>query len=163
MKKLSVILDHTLFVKQFRDQRALSIKEGNGITITFLKPENWKPEMGTDWVYLLFDLFQIRIISEQFSEVSLDIVEFASKPTIYSSPANSRVPEGLAVKGNVRFSLIRDNEWNKLLFQLSQPVLVKMDSKSKPDVETKKYFPLFGPNVKEFYLGPEGDVKIIKG
>lgn len=156
-------MDQSLFVKQFRDQGSLSIKEGNGITITLLKPENWTPEKGNDWVYLLFDLFQIRTISEQFSEVSLDIVEYASKPTIYSSPGNSRVPEGLAVNGNIRFSLIRDNEWNKLLFQISQPVLVKLDSKSKAEVETKKYFPLFGPNVKEFYLGPEGDVKIIKG
>lgn len=120
-------------------------------------------DLGNDWIYLLFDLFQIRIISEQFSEVSLDIVEYASKPTIYSSPANARVPVDLKEAGLIRFSLIRDPDWNKLLFQFSHPVLAKLESTANPDVEVKNYFPLFGPNVKELYLGAEGDVKIIKG
>lgn len=156
-------MDHSSFLKIFRDQGFLSIKEGNGKTIKLIKPENWTPELKGDWMYLLFDLFQIRSISEQFSEISLDIVEFASKPTIYSSPANSLIPKGLAADGNIKFSLIRDTDWNKLLFQISQPVLVQLDSKANWDVQTKKFFPLYGPNVKEFYLGPEGEVKIIKG
>ncbi|WP_297337623.1 hypothetical protein [Algoriphagus sp.] len=156
-------MDQVALVKLFRDQGGLTIREGNGKPVTLIKPEDWEVSMGQDWVYLLFDLFQIRIISAQFSEVSLDIVEYASKPTIYSSPANSQVPVDLKKDGLIRFSLIRDPDWNKLLFQLSQPVLAQLDSKAKPDVEVKNYFPLFGPNVKELYLGAEGDVKIIKG
>ncbi|WP_144605674.1 hypothetical protein [Algoriphagus algorifonticola] len=156
-------MDHSVFVKQFRDQGFLSIKEGNGKVITLLQASHWKPEMGTDWVYLLFDLFQIRSVSEQFSEISLDIVEFASKPTIYSSPANILIPEGLPVEEKIRFSLIREPDWNKLLFQISQPVLVQLESDRPAEVETKKLFPLFSPSLKELYLGPEGDVKIIKG
>ena len=156
-------MDQSEFVKLFRDKGSLTIKEGNGKVITLTKPENWKEEQGNDGIYLLFDLFQIRSISEQFSEISLDIVEYASKPTIYTSPANRLVPEGLAVNGSIRFALIRDTEWNKLLFQISQPVLVYFDSKESIDVTTQKYFPLFGPSVKEMYLGPDGDVKILKG
>lgn len=156
-------MDQSEFVKLFRDKGSLTIKEGNGKVITLTKPENWKEEQGKDGIYLLFDLFQIRSISEQFSEISLDIVEYASKPTIYTSPANRLVPEGLAVNGSIRFALIRDTEWNKLLFQISQPVLVYFDTKESIDVTTQKYFPLFGPSVKEMYLGPDGDVKILKG
>lgn len=156
-------MDHSALVKLFRDQGSITIREGNGKCITLIKSDEWKTDLGNDWVYLLFDLFQIRIISEQFSEVSLDIVEYASKPTIYSSPANPRVPAGLKEAGLIRFSLIRDPDWNKLLFQLSHPVLAQLESRTKPDVEVKNYFPLFGPNVKELYLGAEGDVKIIKG
>ncbi|MFC3417342.1 hypothetical protein [Algoriphagus hitonicola] len=156
-------MDHSVLVKLFRDQGFITIREGNGKSITLIKPEDWKQDQGNEWIYLLFDLFQIRTISEQFSEVSLDIVEFASKPTIYSSPANNRVPADLKNDGLIRFSLIRDPDWNKFLFQLSQPVLAKLDSSNIPDVEIKNYFPLYGPNVKEIYLGAEGDVKIIKG
>lgn len=156
-------MDQSEFVKLFRDKGSLTIKEGNGKVITLAKPENWKEEQGKDGIYLLFDLFQIRSISDQFSEISLDIVEYASKPTIYTSPANRLVPEGLAVNGSIRFALIRDTEWNKLLFQISQPVLVYFDTKESIDVTTQKYFPLFGPSVKEMYLGPDGDVKILKG
>lgn len=156
-------MDQSEFVRLFRDKESLTIKEGNGRVITLSKPENWKKELGKDGIYLLFDLFQIRSISEQFSEISLDIVEYASKPTIYTSPANRLVPEGLAVNGSIRFALIRDKDWNKLLFQLSQPVLVYFDSQESADVSTQKYFPLFGPSVKEMYLGPDGDVKILKG
>lgn len=123
----------------------------------------WTPDLGKDWVFLLFDLFQIRSVAGQFSEVSLDIVEFASKPTLYHTEPGPTIPKDLVDNGQVRFSLIRDKEWNKLLFQISELVLCKIDSDGKPDQETDLYFPLFSPNLKELYLSPEGDVKIIKG
>jgi hypothetical protein len=156
-------LDLNLITKSFRDNGKITIKEGNGLVVTFLKPELWNPEMGQDWVYLLFDLFQIRSICEPYSEVSLDIVEFASKPTIYESPANKLLPKGPVVDGYVRFSVIREPEWNKLLFQLSQPVIVGVGKETEASLSTEKYFPLLAPSTKELFLGPEGEVKIIKG
>ncbi|SIO18028.1 hypothetical protein [Algoriphagus halophilus] len=156
-------LDHSEYLKLFRKEGKLSIQEGNGNTITILSQDQWSPSMGNDWVYLLFDLFQIRTICEPFSEVSLDIVEFASKPTIYHSKPNQILKEGPRGNELIKFSLIREPNWNKLLFQISQPVLVKLHSDVKPEVKTNIYFPLFSTTTKEMYLGAEGDVKILKG
>jgi len=156
-------LDHSHFLKLFKKEGILSIQEGNGKVVTFISLTNWTPEKGDNWIYLLFDTFQIRSICEQFSEVSLDIVEFASKPTIYHSKPNSVIPNGPRVSGSLMFSLIREPNWNKLLFQISQPTLVKLDSKAKVDVKTDLLFPLFSPGTKEMYLGAEGEVKILKG
>ena len=156
-------LDHPHFLKSFKKEGILSIQEGNGKVITLMSPNKWEAKMGNDWIYLLFDTFQIRSICEQFSEVSLDIVEFASKPTIYHSKPNSVIPEGPKTNGSLMFSLLREPNWNKLLFQISQPTLVKLDSTEKAEVKTDLLFPLFSPGTKEMYLGAEGDVKILKG
>lgn len=127
-----------------------------------MKSERWEPQMGYDWVYLLFDLFQIRSVCMPFSEVSLDIVDFGSKPTIFLSPVSPVIKSGPIQDGNIRFSLIRDSNWNKLLFQISQPVLARVDPNlSQADFQTDLYFPLLGPSTKEMFLGPDGDVKII--
>ncbi|MEP0713547.1 hypothetical protein [Algoriphagus sp.] len=162
MKKL-IALDHSQLVAAFRDKGVLHIKEGNGKVLTLLKPDLWKPEMGHDWIFLLFDLFQIRSICEPFSEVSLDIIEYANKPTVYHSPANRIVKDGPMIDGVLKFSLIMEPIWNKLLFQISQPVLVKIDSKESNAYQTPLLFPLLSPSTKEMFLGPDGDVKIIKG
>lgn len=155
-------MDHQAIVKTFRDQGQVTIKEGNGKTLTLLKSDAWTPEMGMEWVYLLFDLFQIRTVSVPFSEVSLDIVEFGTKPTIYHSPASPTLKNAPVQDGNIRFSVIRDANWSKLLFAISQPVLAKISSDSaQTDFQTDLYFPLLSPNTKEMFLGPEGDVKII--
>lgn len=156
-------MDHAKLVTSFRDHGSISVKEGNGKVITFLKPELWNADMGYDWIYLLFDLFQIRSVCKSFSEVSLDIVEFSNKPTIYHSPANSILKGGPIENGVLKFSLIMEPDWNKLLFQIAQPVLVKLSSKEPSTFDTPKFFPLLSPSFKELYLGPNGEVKIIKG
>lgn len=140
----------------------MTIKEGNAKVLRLMKSELWEPQMGSDWVYLLFDLFQIRSVCMPFSEVSLDIVDFGSKPTIFLSPVSPVIKSGPIQDGNIRFSLIRDSNWNKLLFQISQPVLARVDPNlSQADFQTDLYFPLLGPSTKEMFLGPDGDVKII--
>jgi hypothetical protein len=156
-------LDHAQLLAAFREKGILHLLEGNGIVITLMKPALWTPEMGQDWIFLLFDLFQIRTICEPFSEVSLDVIEYANKPTVYHSPANRIVKDGPIVDGVLKFSLIMEPSWNKLLFQISQPVLVKIDTKEATSFQTPLLFPLLNPSSKEMFLGPEGDVKIIKG
>ncbi len=149
--------------KKIKSDGLVHLKEGNGKVMTFMKPEQWEPSKGKDWIFLIFELFQIRTICEPFSEVSLDIVEFASKPTIYHSPPNRVMKSPPLENGNLKFSIIREPSWNKFLFQLSQPILVKLDTNEKVFEETGLVFPLFSPNVKELMLGADGDVKIIKG
>ncbi|PZX56034.1 hypothetical protein LV84_02400 [Algoriphagus ratkowskyi] len=161
--KKQITLDHSQLVAAFRENGILHLKEGNGKVITLMKPEQWKSDMGDDWTFLLFDLFQIRLICQQFSEVSLDIIEYANKPTVYHSPANSIVKNGPIIDGVLKFSLVMEPSWNKLLFQISQPVLVKIDTKETTTHQTPLLFPLLSPSAKEMYLGPDGDVKIIKG
>ena len=156
-------MDHAQLLAAFREKGVLHLKEGNGKVITLMKPELWNSEMGEDWTYLLFDLFQIRTICEPFSEVSLDIVEYANKPTVYHSPANKIIKNGPVVAGVLKFSLILEPNWNKLLFQISQPVIVKIDTKEETAFQTPILFPLLSPSTKEMFLGPDGDVKIIKG
>ena len=145
-----IVLELADLAKKIKRDGILHLKEGNGKVMTFMKPEDWELSKGKDWIFLIFELFQIRTICEPFSEVSLDIVEFASKPPPLED-------------GNLRFSIIREPSWNKFLFQLSQPILVKLDTNEKVFDETTLVFPLFSPNVKELVLGAEGDVKIIKG
>ncbi|WP_192346800.1 hypothetical protein [Algoriphagus sp. Y33] len=156
-------MDHAQLVSAFREKGVLHLKEGNGKVVTLMRPELWKPEMGEDWTFLLFDLFQIRSICEPFSEVSLDIVEYTNKPTVYHSPANRIIKNGPIVDGVLKFSLILEPNWNKLLFQISQPVLLKLDSQKATSFHTSILFPLLSPTTKEMFLGPEGEVKIIKG
>ncbi|MFL0683600.1 MAG: hypothetical protein ACJLTB_10315 [Algoriphagus aquaeductus] len=156
-------METAAIIKTFREKGIINIKEGNGKVVTLLKPEHWTDEMGKDWTYLIFDLFQIRSLCVPFSEVSLDIVEFASKPTIYSSPVNHLVSNGPMNQGNLRFSLIREPHWNKLLFQLAQPVLCGIDKEVTSDFQSEVKFPLLSSSTKEMFLGPEGEVKIIKG
>ncbi|WPR75613.1 hypothetical protein [Algoriphagus sp. NG3] len=156
-------MDHAKLVSSFREKGVLHLKEGNGKVITLMKPEHWNLELGEDWIFLLFDLFQIRTICEPFSEVSLDIVEYAGKPTIYHSPANLIMKNGPIVDGILQFSLILEPNWNKLLFQIAQPILVKIDTGEATGHHTPVLFPLLSPGAKEMFLGPDGDVKIMRG
>jgi hypothetical protein len=155
-------LDQLAIAKSLREKGTVTIKEGNGKVIKLLKTEAWRPDMGTEWIYLIFDLFQIRSVCQPFSEVSLDIVEFGSKPTIYHSPVSRVIENGPILDGMIQFSLIREPNWNKLLFQISHPVLAAVEpAATTADFQTDLYFPLFSPTTKEMYLGPEGEVKII--
>ena len=155
-------MDLSQLALEFKKTGSLHLKEGNGNLISLIKTENWTPELGKDWVFLLFDMFQIRTICEAFSEVSLDIVEYASKPTIYHSIPSRVLKLDLVSDGKLKFALIREPNWNRFLFQIAQPILVKLDSNEKPTVSVDLPFPLYSPSLKELFLSPNGDVKIIK-
>ena len=158
-------MENTAVAKHIKANGRVKIKEGNSKTIELIIPHLWNKEKDSpDGTFLFFDLFQIRSVTEQFSEVSLDIVEYATKATIYHSPVNRVLQKGPIVEGKVKFSLIRNDYWNKVLFAFGQPVIYQeREVTASADFETNERFPLFGPDVKEMFLSPEGDVKIIKG
>ncbi|WP_228527867.1 hypothetical protein [Pararhodonellum marinum] len=150
-------------VKKLRDSGRVTIKEGHGKVITLLAASVWNPNNDqAEGIFLLFDLFQIRTLAEPFSEVSLDIVEFATKPTIYHSPVNRIWTQGPIQDGMLRFALIRQPFWKKLLFNFGQPLIVQYEEDKIADFETQEYFPLLSAGTKEMILSPEGDVKILK-
>jgi len=157
------MLDHAAILSPLKEKGKVYLQDGSGHIFCLRKGALAEKESLEEGIYLLFDLFQIRTLCVAFSEVSLDIVDFASKPTIYKSPANPLLPKGAVVNGLVRFSLIREPNWNKLLFQIAHPVLFTEEKDVKPDVQTNLLFPLFHAGIKELYLGPEGEVKISKG
>jgi hypothetical protein len=158
------MLDQASILALLKEKGIVYIKEGSGKVFSLRKGSSAEQEQLTGGIYLLFDLFQIRTLCVSFSEVSLDIVDFASKPTIYQSPANPILPKGAVVNGLVRFSLIREPNWNKLLFQIAHPVLFTEESGVVEEaVHTSLLFPLFHSGTKELFLGPEGEVKIKKG
>jgi hypothetical protein len=157
------MLDHAAILSPLKEKGKVYLQDGSGHIFCLRKGALAEKEIVEEGIYLLFDLFQIRTLCVAFSEVSLDIVDFASKPTIYKSPANPLLPKGAVVNGLVRFSLIREPNWNKLLFQIAHPVLFTEEKDVKPDVQTNLLFPLFHAGIKELYLGPEGEVKISKG
>ena len=157
------MLDHAAILSPLKEKGKVYLQDGSGHIFCLRKGALAEKEIVEEGIYLLFDLFQIRTLCVAFSEVSLDIVDFASKPTIYKSPANPLLPKGAVVNGLVRFSLIREPNWNKLLFQIAHPVLFTEEKDVKPDVQTNLLFPLFHDGIKELYLGPEGEVKISKG
>jgi len=157
------MLDHAAILSPLKEKGKVYLQDGSGHIFCLRKGALAEKEIVEEGIYLLFDLFQIRTLCVAFSEVSLDIVDFASKPTIYKSPANHLLPKGAVVNGLVRFSLIREPNWNKLLFQIAHPVLFTEEKDVKPDVQTNLLFPLFHAGIKELYLGPEGEVKISKG
>lgn len=157
------MLDQANILTLLKEKGKVYIKEGSGKIFSLRKGSLAEQEQVEGGIYLIFDLFQIRTLCVSFSEVSLDIVEFASKPTIYQSPANPMLPKGAVVNGLVHFSLIREPNWNKLLFQIAQPVLFREESGVEAAVQTSLPFPLFHAGTKELFLGPEGEVKIKKG
>jgi hypothetical protein len=157
------MLDQANILTRLKEKGIVYIKEGSGKIFSLRKGSLAEKEILEKGIYLLFDLFQIRTLCVSFSEVSLDIVEFASKPTIYESPANPLLPKGAVVNGLVRFSLIREPNWNKLLFQIAQPVIFTEETGVEAAVQTSLLFPLFHAGTKQLFLGPEGEVKIKKG
>ncbi|MCH7410205.1 hypothetical protein MM239_12425 [Belliella sp. DSM 111904] len=157
-------MENTAVAKLLKSKGEITIKEGNGRLMQLVLPSHWvSNDQDKKAVFLLYELFQIRSLTEQFSEVSLDIVDYATKATIYQCPVNRVLNQGPIINGRVRFSLIRNDFWNNLLFAISQPVVFVEVEKASIDFEIKERFPLYGPDVKEIFLSPDGDVKIIKG
>jgi hypothetical protein len=148
------MLDHATILSSLKENGKVYLQEGSGKTFCLRKGALAEKEVIQKGIYLLFDLFQIR---------TLCVVDFASKPTIYQSPVNPLLPKGAVVDGLVRFSLIREPNWNKLLFQIAHPVVFTEEEGVEAEVKTNLLFPLFHLGTKELFLGPEGEVKIRKG
>lgn len=155
-------MDQAQLVREYKENGKLEIQLPGEKVLKLVNPTNWTQEMGSDWIFLLHELFQIRTICKPFSEISLDIVEFASKPTIYHSPVNSLLDNAPVESGLIKFALIREPNWNKLLFQIGRPVLAKLIEGVTTGSQVQIPFPLQIKEVKELYLGTEGEVKIYK-
>lgn len=160
-KKLTVEIKEAVNI--IKEKGRIRIKEGHGSILELISLDNWNSEKDDyEGIFLFFDLFQIRSVGEQFTDVSLDIIEFASKPTIYQTPVNRILKNGPIEHGNVRFAIIKKDFWNKLLFAYSQPLILQYSKIEEFDMATNEFFPLLSAGTKEMFLSPDGDVKILK-
>jgi len=150
-------------VNILKEKGRIRIKDGLGAILELITISNW--DMAKDdheGIFLFFDLFQIRSVAEPFSDVSLDIIEFASKPTIYHTPINRVLKTGPINDKKVKFAVIQKDFWNRLLFAYSQPLILQYVKSEQFDFETKEHFPLLSAGTKEMFLSPEGDIRILK-
>ncbi len=158
-------MDIKAIIQLLRDKGRVSLRDQQGQTIELIEQEKWDGGIDqANGVFLLFDLFQIRSIAMPFSDVSLDIVDYNSKPVIYHSPANRNLSGAPVTDGKVKFAMIREGNWNKLLFNYGKLLIWQMAKEDKEaDFEKIDKFPLLEAGVKEMFLGPEGEVKMLKG
>lgn len=158
-------MDIKAIIQLLRDKGRVSLKDNQGKVIELIAHDKWDGHADrADGIFLLFDLFQIRSIAMPFSDVSLDIVEFNTKPVIYYTSANRNLADAPIVNGQIKFAMIRDSNWNKLLFTYGKLLICQgVTDDRKADFEVLDKFPLSGQGVIEMFLGPEGQVKILKG
>lgn len=157
-------MDIKAIIQLLRDKGRVSLKDKQGQTIELIAHEKWDSSKDRgDGIFLLFDLFQIRSIAMPFSDVSLDIVEFTTKPLIYHTPANKNLADAPMANNQIKFVMIRDGNWNKLLFNYGKLLICQTVTADRgADFEVLDKFPLLGQGVIEMFLGPEGEVKILK-
>ncbi|MCH6233122.1 hypothetical protein [Cognataquiflexum rubidum] len=150
-------------VNILKEKGRIKIKDGHGTVLELIAPQRWDAAKDDqEGIFLFFDVFQIRNVAEQFSEVSLDIIEYATKPTIYHTPVNRILKNGPIIDGKVKFSFIKKEFWNKLIFAFSQPLILQFSKSKEWDMVTEDFFPLLSAGTKEMFLSPDGDVKIIR-
>lgn len=146
---------------RFKREGSIAFHDGEGYNFRFLSIQSWKPEEGG--ILLLFDLYQLKGIVGNFSEVALDIIEFSPDKVVFHSPPVSWLTKEPVSKGLIKFALIKRPFWNRLLYQLGEVVVFQSAETAQDPVHTKEVFSLNEGNVKEILLKADGGVKIIKG
>jgi len=146
-------------IRILNEEGRITLKDREGLLFDLIVPQKWESEKDdAEGVFLLFDLFQIRSIAEQFSEVALDIVEYSDKPVIFHTTAGRAFPGGPALHGNVRFLMIKKGYWNTLLYNFGRPLVFQKSHHKGSEYELNEAFPAAH---RSLFLGPEGDVKIL--
>ncbi|GGF16449.1 hypothetical protein [Echinicola rosea] len=147
-------------VDELREKGRVCVTEGSGKPVELIVPENFQDGDDPQAIFLLVDMFQIRALAGQFSEIALDIIEFATKPTIYTSWASDLLKNGPVYEGKVKFSILKKGLWNNLIFSFSRPLVVQRGKEEEAIGKVSEKFPIFQQEVKKLFLSAEGDVKI---
>ncbi|MFC4872385.1 hypothetical protein [Negadavirga shengliensis] len=154
-------MDLNSAIKVLKEKGSLHAQDSTGNCFDLVELTAWNQK--SEGVFLIHDLFQIRNFAGKFSEVALDIVAYSPDKVIFHTPANPYLENGPNFNGIVKFALIKEGFWNKLLYQFSRQLVFSPEKGGPSDFRSEVRFPLFAENVKELFLGAEGEVKIIKG
>ncbi|QDH79601.1 hypothetical protein FKX85_11350 [Echinicola soli] len=147
-------------VDELREKGRVCVLDGSGKPVELIVPEHFQDKDDSQAIFLLVDLFQIRALAGQFSEIALDIIEFATKPTVYTSWASDLLKKGPIHVEKVKFSILKKGFWNNIVFSFSRPLVVQHGKKEEAIGSVSEKFPLFQGEVKKLFLSAEGDVKI---
>ncbi|MEX2513688.1 MAG: hypothetical protein WD398_12355 [Cyclobacteriaceae bacterium] len=145
----------------FKNKGELTIHDGKDHVFQFIKLQHWHP--AEEDILLIHEMFQLKGLVGNFSEVALDIIEFSPDKLIFHSPSMVKSINAPNSNGFIKFALIKHPFWNKLLFHLREVVVFRAMESSSWQVETQEIFPLLEGKIKEMQLNAEGGVKILKG
>ncbi|AWW31802.1 hypothetical protein DN752_17625 [Echinicola strongylocentroti] len=147
-------------VDALREKGRVCVMESGGKPVEMIVPEFYNENDDPAALFVLVDLFQVRGVAGQFSEIALDIIEFATKPTIYTSWASDLLENGPVHEGKVKFSILKKGSWNKIVFSFSKPLIFQEGKVQDAMGTIDEKFPLFHPGVKKLFLSADGEVKI---
>ena len=154
-------MESKIWIKLLKENGSVFLQAAKGLPLkwTLLRSYNG---IGGEGIFLLYDLYQLRSIAPPFSDISLDIIDWAEEPVIFHTPVSPLLQNGPISKGIIKFALIKEPFWNKMLSACGQ-ILISQEVKDRhKGLILEQAFPLQGKRVKEMYLSAEGQVKIIK-
>ena len=154
-------MDHKEISRQFTEAGKISFEDTQGQGFDWVKVEQWRPEM--DGLFLIHEIYQLKSLVGNFSEIALDIVEYAADETIFLSPQPSwNINKGKS-GGLIKFALVGSPYWKQILQQIREIVFLKWeDEKRSSVIKGGQAFP-FTRKSKLMGLYEDGRVKIING
>jgi len=154
-------VDYKEVSSQFASTGKLSFQDTEGGSFVWIKTSLWKPEM--DGVFLIHEIYQLKSLVGNFSDVALDIVEYAADETVFLSPQPSwNINKGKS-GGLIKFALVSSPYWKQLLRQIREIVFLKWEDKVLPSaIIGAQTFP-FNRKSRVMELHEDGRVKIING
>lgn len=117
--------------------------------------------VSSESIFLLFDSFQIRTIAGSFSDVSLDIVEWAEGPVIFHTDPNPLFAKNSFSGEILKFALLKDPYWRDCLRSVGEVVVWMPNGSEEPICEVPHHLPILVKKVKQLYLSAEGQVKLM--
>ena len=113
-------MDHKEISRQFTETGKISFEDTQGQGFDWVKVEQWRPEM--DGLFLIHEIYQLKSLVGNFSEIALDIVEYAADETIFLSPQPSwNINKGKS-GGLIKFALVGSPYWKQILQQIREIV-----------------------------------------
>jgi hypothetical protein len=154
-------VDYKELNAQFSKTNKLSFQDPKGACFEWIKSSEWKPEM--EGFFLIHEIYQVQSLVGNFSEVALDIVEYAADEVVFLSPQSSWFLNGGKSEGLIKFALVSSPQWKQLLHQIREMVFLKwVDEVQPPAILGAAAFP-FTRKSRLIELHADGRVKIIKG
>lgn len=156
------LLEVKNLINKLKENGSVFLRAGRGVPMKWTTLSSFDGGEVKEGICLLFDLYQLRTIAPAFSDVSLDIIDWSEESVIFHTPVSPILKSGPISKGIIKFALIKEPFWNKMLFASGQ-ILVCQELDQENDAWVlDEPFPLQEKNVKEMYLSADGQVKIIK-
>ena len=156
------LLEAKSLINKIKEKGSVFLQAGKGVPMKWTILSSYVKGENQEGICLLFDLYQLRTIAPAFSDVSLDIIDWSEEPIIFHTPASPMLKGGPVSNGIVKFALIKEPFWNKMLFTGGQIIVYEEVDQEQNSLVLEEAFPLQQKNVKEMYLSADGQVKIIK-